>query len=76
MLPRHHDPIVAIATAQGRGAVGIVRISGADLQGFSQALLGRPLRPRVATYLPFPDAAGVAIDAEHGTAMRASEPRR
>ena len=49
MLPRHHDPIVAIATAHGRGAVGILRISGADLAGFAQALLGRPLRPRVAT---------------------------
>ncbi len=28
MLARHHDPIVAIATAPGRGAVGIVRVSG------------------------------------------------
>jgi tRNA modification GTPase len=30
-LPRHHDPIVAVATAPGRGAVGIVRASGRDL---------------------------------------------
>lgn len=28
MLPRHNDPIAAIATAPGRGAVGIVRVSG------------------------------------------------
>jgi len=28
MLPRLQDPIVAIATAPGRGAVGIVRLSG------------------------------------------------
>ena len=27
-LARHDDPIVAIATAPGRGAVGIVRVSG------------------------------------------------
>ncbi len=31
MLPRHNDPIAAIATAPGRGAVGIVRVSGKAL---------------------------------------------
>jgi tRNA modification GTPase len=62
MLPRHQDPIVAIATAPGRGAVGIVRVSGRDLSGFVTALLGRPLQPRHAHYLPFPDAQGQAID--------------
>ncbi|HWH83964.1 MAG TPA: tRNA uridine-5-carboxymethylaminomethyl(34) synthesis GTPase MnmE [Burkholderiaceae bacterium] len=62
MLPRHHDPIVAVATASGRGAVGIVRLSGADLGAFSVALLGRALAPRHATYLPFADAAGAPID--------------
>ena len=31
MLPRHDEPIVAVATAAGRGAVGIVRASGRDL---------------------------------------------
>ncbi|MFT3718662.1 tRNA uridine-5-carboxymethylaminomethyl(34) synthesis GTPase MnmE [Pseudorhodoferax sp.] len=64
MPTRHHhdDPIAAIATAPGRGAVGIVRFSGRDLAPFVQALLGRTLRPREATYLPFPDAHGGAID--------------
>jgi len=62
MLPRHHEPIVAVATASGRGAVGIVRVSGADLSAFVVALLGRALQPRHATYLPFADASGVAID--------------
>lgn len=62
MLSRHHDPIVAIATAPGRGSVGIVRISGKDLGALVQTLLGRALRPREATYLPFPDRAGVPID--------------
>ena len=62
MLPRHHDPIVAVATASGRGAVGIVRVSGADLSSLVVALLGRPLQPRHATYLPFVDAAGAPID--------------
>ena len=56
------QPIVAIATASGRGAVGIVRVSGPALAGLIDTLFGRPLAPRVATLLPFTDAAGVAID--------------
>ena len=62
MLPRHSDPIVAIATAPGRGAVGIVRVSGKQIGALVQALCGRALKPREATYLPFRDAAGQAID--------------
>ncbi|MDB5963836.1 MAG: trmE, partial [Polaromonas sp.] len=62
MLARHHDPIVAIATAPGRGAVGIVRVSGQGIGALVEALCGRALQPRHATYLPFRDAAGVAID--------------
>ena len=62
MLPRHHDPIIAIATAPGRGAVGIVRVSGQGLGALTKALCGRALRPREATYLPFRDADGQAID--------------
>ena len=62
MLPRHSDPIVAIATAPGRGAVGIVRVSGKQIGALVQALCGRALKPREATYLPFNDAAGQPID--------------
>ena len=62
MLSRHHDPIVAIATAAGRGAVGIVRVSGKTLGVFVNALLGRDLRPREANYLPFCDVSGAPID--------------
>lgn len=67
MLAASRDPIVAIATAPGRGAVGIVRVSGQGLAPFVQALLGRVLRPREATYLPFPDGGGGPID--HGLAL-------
>lgn len=67
MLARHHDPIVAIATAPGRGAVGMVRVSGRQLGAFVRHLLGRDLRPREATYLPFPDAQGAPLD--HGLAL-------
>ena len=62
MLPRHHEPIVAIATAPGRGGVGIVRVSGRGLAPLARALCGRDLAPRLAAYLPFPDARGEAID--------------
>jgi len=62
MLARHQQPIVAIATAPGRGAVGIVRVSGRGLGGLIQALCGRVLKAREASYLPFRDADGEAID--------------
>ena len=55
-------PIVAIATAPGRGAVGIVRASGAGLQPLVQALCGRTLVPRQATLLAFMEADGSVID--------------
>ena len=64
MLPlaRHEDPIVAVATASGRGAVGIVRVSGASLAPLIAAICGRALVPRQATFTPFLDAAGTPID--------------
>src|SRR5512134_516607 len=62
MLPRHDQPIVAIATAPGRGAVGIVRVSGAAVQEVIEAVCGRGLKPREATYLPFLADDGTAID--------------
>jgi tRNA modification GTPase len=62
MLARHHDPIAAIATAAGRGAVGIVRISGKAIAPIMDALCGKQLVPRQASYLPFRDAQGLSID--------------
>jgi len=61
-LPRHQDPIAAIATAPGRGAVGIVRVSGSNIGALIQALFARPLKPREATYTAFLDRTGLAID--------------
>ena len=63
----HADPIVAIASAPGRGAVGILRLSGQGLAPLVQAWLGQALHARHATYLPFPDAFGQPID--HGLAL-------
>jgi tRNA modification GTPase len=59
---KHADPVVAIATAPGRGAVGIVRVSGKNIAPVIAALCGRALQPRQATYLPFRDAHGGVID--------------
>lgn len=56
------DPIVALATPAGKGAVGILRVSGKDLRPLTLAWFGRELRPRHATYLPLPDARGQALD--------------
>ncbi|WP_189614729.1 tRNA uridine-5-carboxymethylaminomethyl(34) synthesis GTPase MnmE [Pigmentiphaga litoralis] len=58
-----HDPIVAIATAPGRGGIGVVRVSSpARLDALIEAIVGRPLTPRHAHFLPFKDANGVLID--------------
>jgi len=62
MLSRRALPIVAIATAPGRGAVGIVRASGPALLPLVQALCGRTLVPRQATLLPLRAADGSVID--------------
>jgi len=62
LIPLPDDPIVAIATAPGRGAVGIVRVSGRGLGALIDAVSGKALVPRVATYGPLLDAQGDAID--------------
>jgi tRNA modification GTPase len=57
------DPIVAVATAPGRGGIGIVRLSGTDLAPIMQSVLVQPaLQPRHATFTRFLDAAGNTID--------------
>ena len=62
MLQRLDDTIVAIATAAGRGAIGIVRVSGPRLAPIMQAVCGALLEPRRACYLPLQDAEGQTID--------------
>ena len=62
MFARHQDPIVAIATAPGRGAVGMVRVSGTGLRALAEQLTGKLLQPRLATYGPFLDSDGQPID--------------
>ncbi len=66
-------PIVAIATAPGRGGIGIIRISGPNLGPFIYALLGQNLLPRHAHFCVFRGANDVAID--QGIALFFSSPQ-
>ena len=56
------DTIAAIATPPGRGAVGIVRVSGEAAPAIARAVLGRLPEPRQALFAPFLDATGDPID--------------
>ena len=56
------DTIAAIATAPGRGGIGIVRVSGRDCRRIAEELLGRVPAPRTAELHRFFDADGEPID--------------
>ncbi|MBI5435870.1 MAG: tRNA uridine-5-carboxymethylaminomethyl(34) synthesis GTPase MnmE [Nitrosomonadales bacterium] len=60
-MPRP-DIIAAIATAPGRGGIGVVRVSGHNLGTFAEAMLGKTLIPRCATCASFLDAEGQVLD--------------
>jgi tRNA modification GTPase len=67
------SPIAAIATAPGRGGIGVVRASGKSLAPLIAALFpGATLVARHASYLPFVAADGSVID--QGIAIRFSGP--
>jgi len=57
-----YAPIAAIATAPGRGGIGVVRVSGADLSALVRRLFQRELTPRHAHYLPFKAESGELLD--------------
>ncbi|MDO9011881.1 MAG: tRNA uridine-5-carboxymethylaminomethyl(34) synthesis GTPase MnmE [Gallionella sp.] len=56
------DTIAAIATAQGRGGVGVVRISGKEIAAIALAVLGKLPAPRHATLGDFLDGNDQVID--------------
>ncbi len=59
------DTIVAVATAPGRGGIGIVRLSGAQAFVIAATISGMEaerLQPRFAHYATFRDGTGAAID--------------
>ncbi|MDD3354649.1 tRNA uridine-5-carboxymethylaminomethyl(34) synthesis GTPase MnmE [Zoogloea sp.] len=56
------DLIAAIATAPGRGGIGVVRLSGPDLFSLAGLLSGREPQARLAQFARFKDADGGLID--------------
>ncbi|WP_407279271.1 tRNA uridine-5-carboxymethylaminomethyl(34) synthesis GTPase MnmE [Aromatoleum evansii] len=56
------DTIAAVATAPGRGGIGVIRVSGAALVPMARALTGKTPEPRTAGFARFLDGEGRAID--------------
>ena len=56
------DTIAAIATATGRGGIGIVRISGPLASRIAEAIVGKCPKPRLATLEEFRASSGQALD--------------
>jgi len=56
------DIIAAIATAQGCGGIGVVRISGGNLDALIRGTLGKSICERHATYTNFLDKNGDTLD--------------
>jgi tRNA modification GTPase len=59
---RPTDVIAAVATAPGRGGIGVVRVSGPQLADMALALAGRRPAPRQATLATFRDHLGQSLD--------------
>ena len=57
------ETIVAAATPPGTGGVGIVRVSGDEVERIARAMLGSLPEPRTATYRNFRNSAGERVDA-------------
>ena len=58
----NEETIAAIATAPGRGGVGVIRVSGSNLLPFAFALSGKTPKPRYATLADFKAADGSTVD--------------
>lgn len=56
------DTIAAIATAPGRGAIGLLRLSGPAALTIAQSIAGRLPQPRVAALRDFRDRSGEKLD--------------
>lgn len=66
------DTIAAIATAPGRGGIGVVRVSGPHVSAIAQAILGKLPSARHAHLANFLDSNGETID--QGIALYFSSP--
>jgi len=59
---RLNDTICAVATAVGRGGIGIVRVSGPKAKAIAEKILKTSISPRTAKLLNFHDQKGNVID--------------
>ena len=62
MQPPNADTIAAVSTAQGRGGVGVVRISGPGVKDLVKGILVDLPKARHATFCSFLDENGDALD--------------
>ena len=67
------ETIAALASAPGRGGVGVIRVSGPLIESIMPGLLGQTLKPREAKFLPFLDGTGEILD--RGIALFFPAPR-
>ncbi|MDH4215305.1 MAG: tRNA uridine-5-carboxymethylaminomethyl(34) synthesis GTPase MnmE, partial [Gallionella sp.] len=72
LLQPNADNIAAIATAQGRGGIGVVRVSGPHLETLVRGILGKTPVERHATLSNFLDENGDTLD--QGVALFFSAP--
>ena len=61
-MSENTDTIAAIATASGKGAIGIVKISGARSFEIASLITRQQLKPRQSRYTPFYNQDNVVID--------------
>lgn len=64
---------MAVATAPGRGAIGVVRVSGPAAPRIGEVITGKPLQARTAAHAQFRDAKGEVLD--EGLALLFPAPR-
>ena len=67
------DTIAAVASAAGKGAVGVIRVSGPQVPQIAAGILGRLPAPRQAQFSSFLDAHGRSLD--EGIALYFPAPR-
>jgi tRNA modification GTPase len=73
MSDYYDDTIAAIATAAGRGGVGIVRVSGPKAYEIAAQIVGYQPKVRHAHFSPFYDSSGSILD--HGIGLYFKAPQ-
>ena len=56
------DTIAAVSTPPGKGGIGVIRVSGVQVDFVIKQLLGRKIDARIAKFLPFLDKDGSILD--------------